>query len=199
MSEVAINNQGLQLLAELERTGAITDTSLVLPPDLTYDQYDALACMFGQIHRQTAFLLGDLLNYGEKVYGHTYAQASASTGLAEQTLMNYASVCSRIPRSRRRKQLAFSVHAEVASLPPREQEVWLTKAVDEGWTRSILREELAPVRAAVALGVSESLNGPVPAERVVPAPEFIPPAGESHICQCLTCGRYHRSDRDVEE
>lgn len=223
--EPSETGQGIRLLAKLEQSGAVTETSLTLPPDLPFDQYEALARMFGQLHRTSAWLLGDLLNYGEKVYGETYTQASEATGLAEQTLMNYASVCGRVPRSRRRKTLPFSVHAEVASLPPAEQEMWLKRAASEKWTRGRIREELAPQRAMAMIaevekreerrailagdevsGVAVSLELHVPeangshepqsanADRV----EVLPPeVGDVHICQCVRCGRYHRTDVDV--
>lgn len=195
--------QGLQLLVELERTGAITETSLQLPPDTPFDQYESLAYMFGRVHRQSAWVLGDLLNFGERAYGEKYAQAEAATGLAKQTLENYCSVCSRVPRSRRRKSLAFSIHAEVASLPPVEQTEWLAKAAKEGWRRGRIREELAPMRAAADLEIAEKraarqamLNGdPEP----LPVIEEVPPAAASHICQCQKCGRYHRDDVDIAE
>lgn len=192
MSEVSIPSKGLQLLAELERAGAITETSLSLPPGISYDKYEALVTMFGQLHRTSAWLLGDALNYGEKVYGETYTQAAIWTGLSEHTLANYASTCGRLPRSRRRKNLPFSIHAEVAWLTPEEQDDWLERASSSGWTRSIMREELAPMRAAKELELSRSKRSPQGADC-----EIIPPA-VSHICQCFTCGRYHRDDLDVD-
>jgi hypothetical protein len=188
--------QGMKLLVELEQSGAITETSLVLPPDVPYDQYEALAYMFGRVHRQTAWVLGDLLNYGEKAYGEKFSQAEAATGLAKSTLENYSSVCNRIPRSRRRKGLAFSIHAEVASLSPKEQTEWLGKAASEGWKRGRVREELAPLRRAVELSEEERrvaraaiLNGARPVE-------VLPP---TRLCACLSCGRIHRNDMDVPD
>lgn len=191
MSTVLPSN-GLQLLAELERTGAITPTSLTLPPGVSFDRLEALITMVGQVHRQSAWVLGDALNYAELSYGEMYAQAHVWTGLAEQTLMNYASVCGRVPKSRRRGELPFSVHAELASLPAKEQKEWLEKASKGGWTRSVLRVELAPVRA---LQVQARTNHtPPPIEVLPPAVEV-----ESHLCHCHTCGRSHRSDVDVTE
>lgn len=133
---------GIELLAELEKAGAVNATSLVLPPELPWDQYEALAAMFGQLHRTSSWLIGDLLNFGEKVYGEKYTQAAVLTGLADQTLMNYASVCAHVPRSRRRATLPFSVHAEVAYKTPQEQEEWLKKAVENRWTRAQLRDAM---------------------------------------------------------
>jgi hypothetical protein len=194
---MSVPSQGLQLLSELEKAGAITETSLTLPPDIPYDRYEALVTMFGQLHRTSAWLLGDALNYGEKVYGETYAQATVWTGLAEQTLTNYASVCGRIPRSRRRRELPFSVHAEIASLEPEQQKEWLKKASEKQWTRSILRDELAPMRAAKQLEESREKREKESSLQI--QAENLPPAVASHICHCTTCGRAHRSDLDVEE
>lgn len=214
MSELELfdpSYRGLQMLAELERTGAITETSLQLPPDVDWDVYESLAYLFGRIHRQSAWVIGDLLNYGEAVYGEKYAQAAESTGLAQSTLENYCSVCNRVPRSRRRKQLAFSIHAEVASLSPTEQTEWLSKAAREGWKRGRIREELAPRRAAAALeqqrkheARQEMLHPTPPAPIITDSgAEVFPPAVEPelapHICHCFVCGRDHRDDVDVTE
>lgn len=195
MTDIVVHSVGLQLLAELEKAGAITETSLTLPPDTSYDRLEALITMFGQLHRTSAWVLGDALNHAERVYGETYVQASVWTGLAEQTLQNYASVCGRVPRSRRRKELPFSVHAEIASLEPDEQKEWLAKASKERWTRSILRDELAPLRAERQLENSRKQRDLPPEPPIID----VTPAVESHICQCLSCGRFHRSDVDVEE
>lgn len=216
--------ESLGLLAELEKLGIATKTALILPPDLPFDQYEAMAAMIGEFQRQSTWLLGDLLNYGEKVYGETYSQAAAATGLAEQTLMNYASVCGRVPRSRRIRGLAFSIHAEVASLPAQEQTMWLKRAVKEGWSRGRIREELSIARGRIEIppppareiGTGFVPDAPVdsvfepelgqpdrngsPQLRTAAPTEVLPPAvGEVHICQCVACGRYHRTDQDVVE
>lgn len=188
MSEMAVPSHGLQLLSELEKSGAITETSLNLPPDIPYDRWEALVTMFGQLHRTSAWLLGDALNYGDKVYGETYVQASVWTGLAEQTLINYASVCGRIPRSRRRRDLPFSLHAEVASLEPQEQKEWLKKASAGQWTRSVLRAELAPLRSARELDTGQK-SGQKSQPANAGQEEVVPLAVASHICHCSVCGR----------
>ena len=45
--------------------------------------------MLGQLHRTSSWLIGDLLNHIERVYGETYAQAAEATGLSKGALMNY--------------------------------------------------------------------------------------------------------------
>lgn len=159
-------SHGLQLLAQLEQAGAITSTALVLPPDTTYDECEALAAMFGQLHRTSSWLIGDLLNHIERVYGETYAQAAEATGLSKGALMNYTSVCAHIPRSRRRPKVPFSTHMEVAYLEPAEQDRWLKEADKQGWTKEQLR-----------------------AARKAESQELLPP--EEHECHCPRCGNVH--------
>src|SRR5437773_11374746 len=77
------------------------------------------------VERNAQFWLGDLLNYGQHAYGAKYA---ASLGLPRQTLENYAFVARNVQFSRRRENLPFSVHAEVAALAPKDQIHWLRKA-----------------------------------------------------------------------
>jgi hypothetical protein len=69
--------------------------------------------------------LGDWLNRGEKRFGETYVQAIDETGMAYQTLANIKWVASAIDVSRRRENLTWKHHAEVAKLPPDAQDVWL--------------------------------------------------------------------------
>ena len=97
--------------------------------------------MFGQLHRTSSWLIGDLLNHIERVYGETYAQAAEITGLSKGALMNYTSVCAHIPRSRRRPKVAFSTHMEVAYLEPAEQDRWLKEAEKHKWTKEELRAQ----------------------------------------------------------
>jgi hypothetical protein len=161
--------EGMRLLTQLEEAGAITRTALILPADTTYDECEALAYMLGEMHRRSAWMIGDLLNHVERVYGETYAQAALATGLSEGTLMNYTSTCQRIPRSRRKPGLHFSTHVEVAYMEPAEQDRWLGEALERGYTRKELRE---------AINAERDGN-----------PDILTPAGDS--CVCPTCGREH--------
>lgn len=180
----------LALLFDLRRTGVLTDTGVEIDRDLTYDQVESLIAMFGHIREITTWAIGDLLNYSAKRWGEKYSQMTTLTELAPQTLMNYASVCGNIPKSRRRMRLSFSHHETVQFLPPKEQRQILKRAEEEQWTRSRMRDEVAPLRAA--------LNGGQSADADSGKVEILPPAGETHLCRCGACGRWHRRDEDVE-
>lgn len=137
---------GLAFLAFLEERGVVTitgiDTQKFAELGVSYAEFEGLLGMFGKLHRTSAWLIGDALNHGERAYPQEYVQAAEATGLAEQTLMNYKSVCKAVPRSRRKPNLPFSVHAEVMKLSPAEQKQWLDRADKEQWPRGRLREEL---------------------------------------------------------
>ena len=85
---------------------------------------------------------GDWLAFGEGAYGEEAFQALER---ADKTLANWASVCRGIEPSRRRENIDFSKHAEVAPLPPDAQERVLDRIEAEdatvGRAREMVREE----------------------------------------------------------
>jgi hypothetical protein len=160
MTEVATSG-GFELLAELERDGSITDVGLVLRREFTAAQYEALAVACGRMHRASAWTIGDLANHCDRddVDGLSYEQIAEATGLAFQTVQNYASIARRVPRSRRRVGLPMSTHQAVSKLPPAKQKELLSRAVKEDWPRSRMREELDAL---------EEENGAAPRQHVIP-------------------------------
>jgi hypothetical protein len=140
----ALAQNTVQLLAALEQAGAVIDNGLFLPPDLEYETYESIGAMLGALHQASSFLVGDYLLYGEYTYGEKYTQASLLLGLSPQTLANYSSIAKRVPPGRRRVGVSFSIHGEVASLPPELQEHWLTIAANEQLTKQEIRDRLRP-------------------------------------------------------
>jgi hypothetical protein len=123
--------------------GAVwTATSLELPSDLVFTDYERVLWALTGARNMAAWGLGDAINFGERVYGEKYAQAIDATRLSESTLQGYAYVARRIPRSRRRSDLSFSHHAEVASLAPQDRERWLLRAAAERLSVAVLRHHL---------------------------------------------------------
>jgi hypothetical protein len=86
--------------------------------------------------------LGDWLRYGTARWGEKYVEASRITGLEPKTLRNIVYVASAFELSRRRDNLTWSHHAEVAGLKEHEQEMWLERAIVERLSQSDLRIEL---------------------------------------------------------
>lgn len=139
----------VQLLLDLEASGAVTPTSLTLPEDLDYDRYVALGTFLGALKSRSNFYLGDWLIFGEGTFAERWSQACEATGLAEQTLLRVMTVCRNVVASRRRERLSFSVHAAVSGLGAREQKAWLTKAERNGWGYAELRSHMKAARTEV--------------------------------------------------
>ncbi|MEU3054371.1 LmbU family transcriptional regulator [Streptomyces griseus] len=86
--------------------------------------------------------IADWLVYGESQFHDRYYEAIKQTSLSYQTLRNYTWVARNFPMPRRRHNLSFSHHLEVVSLDQPEQDYWLRKAEEFGWSRNKLRGEL---------------------------------------------------------
>jgi len=120
----------------------LTRTSLALPDDLPFDDWQRLGTTLKDIEKSVQWWIGDWLNFGERRYGETYAQAVDATDYEAGTLRNAKWVASKVEMSRRRDNLSFSHHQEVAPLEPGEQDEWLDKALGGAWKRSELRKEM---------------------------------------------------------
>jgi hypothetical protein len=119
----------------------------VLPRPLPFEAWLAVGTQLAEVAASWAWCLGDWLAYGQAAYAGRYQEAIERTGLEYQTLRNYAWVARRFELSRRRDTLSFGHHAEVAALPEPEQDYWLRKAEEFGWSTIRLRRE---VRASLA-------------------------------------------------
>lgn len=118
----------------------LTPTALILPPNLSFETWDEYGMRLRGLVSATSWLWGDWLNYGEDTYNERYSQALLASDLSYQTLRNSAYVCRHVSRERRRPELSFSIHAEVASLDEADQELLLNEAVATGLSRSEMRE-----------------------------------------------------------
>lgn len=148
-----------------------TPTGLVVRGSPTFEEWEECGSILAQLQRRIHWWIGDWLNYGEGAYGEKYAQALDETGYSYSTLATDKWVAKKIGLSRRRENLRFSHHREVAGLPPPEQEKWLDKAEKEDLGPKDLRREIRRGRAEtgaddivvlsvnMVFGVPSSLNG----------------------------------------
>lgn len=123
-----------------------TRVGLQLPARLTYDRWEKAGQRIFQIADSSAWCLGDWLVYGQEQYADRYQAGAEAAGLDYQTLRNYAWVARHFELGRRREALSFGHHAEVASLPPAEADVWLDRAEQHSWSRNQLRATLRESR-----------------------------------------------------
>jgi hypothetical protein len=119
-----------------------------LRPGMSFREWTALGCRLGHVSSASAWALGDWLLFGQRSFRQRYRTALQETNLDYQTLRNYAWVAGRFDPARRRAGLSFQHHAELASMPEPEQELWLQRAETEHWSRNELRRRLSLQRSS---------------------------------------------------
>jgi hypothetical protein len=151
----------------VDRVALTKRTALSLPENLPLDSWKQIGEQIHVISDASAWWIGDWLRFGRDKYPDRYKRAIGETSLEYQTLRNYAWVAGRFDASRRRDRLSFQHHLEVAALPQDQQDLWLERAEQSGWSRNDLRAELRCYRddpAAQPLPMA-AVQLRVPAER----------------------------------
>jgi len=116
-----------------------TTTALTLPQETTFEEWQEWGNRLSRVERSVMWWIGDWCHFGKREYGDV-AKMALESDYAHQTWKNAASVSGRIEKYRRRYLLSWTHHAEVASLPPAQQDKLLDEAEKKGWsTRDIKR------------------------------------------------------------
>ncbi|MFE1457974.1 LmbU family transcriptional regulator [Streptomyces sp. NPDC058735] len=116
-----------------------TKMGLQMPPGMAYDEWERAGRLLAGVLDSSSWWLGDWLVYGKDHYTDRYQRGIRAAGLSYQTLRNYAWVARRFDLTRRRPALSFQHHAELASMPVEEQDLWLDRAEQRQWTTKQLR------------------------------------------------------------
>jgi hypothetical protein len=120
----------------------VTKSGLLFSNAPCLSSWEEIGRQIISISDSSTWWIADWLVYGENTFKDRYLEAIAKTGLNYQTLRNYAWVARRLGHSRRRDSLSFGHHSEVASLEAPEQDYWLRKAEELGWSRNELRRQV---------------------------------------------------------
>lgn len=152
MTTDLVTPPNIGLLAALESVGGVANgDGLSLPPDLPYDQYEAIGALLGYADRMLNWYLSDWLIYGEHHYGDKFWQAAEATGKSPETLKHIQNVGRAVPPQRRRTAtVGFWHHYEVASLP----------AVDQ--KRILIQAEVHKLTKMQVRGLAKEAKGEVP-------------------------------------
>jgi hypothetical protein len=147
------------------------------------EEWTAYGRKLGAVGRACGWWIGDWLNFGNAAYGEKYSRAARISRYDVQTLMNMAYVASRYEISRRRENISWSHHAELAAMPPDLQDQWLDRIAADRLTVKDLRAEIRRVKKVEARGLDEIAGA---TETVSPEPL----ADERYICP--RCGHTYR-------
>lgn len=123
-----------------------TRVGLQMPAGMAYDEWERAGRQLADVIDSSSWWLGDWLRYGKDHYTDRYQRGIRAVGLSYQTLRNYAWVSRRFDLTRRRPALSFQHHAELASMPVADQELWLDRAEQRQWTTKQLRSALRAAR-----------------------------------------------------
>jgi N6-adenosine-specific RNA methylase IME4 len=130
---------------------ALSPIGLQVEGDPTFEQWEAAGHFLQRIESGSTWWVGDWLRHGEgrPEWGEGYGRAIAVFNRDYQTLANYKSVAAKIEFSRRRENLSWAHHAEVAACEVAEQERLLDLAESKKLSREKLRLEVRKTRIAV--------------------------------------------------
>lgn len=118
---------------------------------LTRSEWESYGSRLGLVTKSSNWWLGDWVRFGQRHYNdHRFEFAARITGYDEQTLRNFAYVSGRCEFSRRRENLSWSHHAEVAPLEPAQQDRWLEDAATGRWSVRQLRERVRRERLSAS-------------------------------------------------
>jgi hypothetical protein len=155
--------------------------------DLEHPEWVAVGREFGARSRVSNWLIGDWIEYGTAKWGEKYVEASRITGYDVKSLRNIAYVARQVDLSRRRDELRWSHHAEVAGLEPQEQDRWLDRCLADRFSVADLRIELRSSQRATKTAADDDDQPDQPDQ----------PDGQGPSIACPHCGKAIPLDPDV--
>lgn len=145
------NKRPQEIATTLPRGCRVTAVSLDLPQTLSLTQWQEVGETLGRMERAVQWWIGDWVRFGAHRYGERHAHHIEATGLTYQGINGCQWVASTFELVRRRTNLSWSHHQEVAALEdPSEQDRLLDQAETKGWTRSQLRASVRALRRGLA-------------------------------------------------
>jgi hypothetical protein len=178
MGAGVVETAGKQLGTESKRQSSVPSLVAWSPgQDIDVRTWVKTGQRLGGMTRCSQWWLGDWVRYGNARWGEKYKEASRITGYDVQSLRNMAYVAGSIETYRRRDNLTWSHHAEVAPLDPEEQDRWLKLAETERMSVADLRIELRSARRVEGRSPSRARRAQLPSSKVTCprcSHEFVP-------------------------
>lgn len=119
----------------------MTPRGLEVPPDVTDAELREVGQIIGRLESAMQWVIGDLYNTSEALWGERAAAIAESWGIEPKTAREYGYVCRKLS-IRMDKPLRFGHHQVVAALEPEQQRAWLEYALVEGLSVAKLRAAL---------------------------------------------------------
>jgi site-specific DNA-methyltransferase (adenine-specific) len=113
--------------------------SLTFDPRTPYEEWEKDTRALLDLARGIQWLAGDALAFGEAAFGERASQVLDPDRYSWESVSRMARTSKAIPPGRRRAGVSYSVHAEVAALPPPQQEALLDHAEEHRSTEAEVR------------------------------------------------------------
>jgi N6-adenosine-specific RNA methylase IME4 len=137
-------------LPRIELPGTLTPVSLELPRNLSAEEWALVGSKLSAIHGAAQWWLGDWVRYGDNKYGEKYAQYIDAIGLDYQTIADAKWMVGKFEFSRRRENLSWSHHREVAPFDPPTQDELLDVAEEREMDRKEFRDYIRLYKQGLA-------------------------------------------------
>lgn len=133
--------------SDLNETFVLTPRGLQINGTPTFAEWAAYGQTLWDMRSAIQWAIADWIAYGEHAYGDKYTQAMEETKISYRTLANYVWVATKFPVSRRRENLSFAHHQELAAvIDPAIQDEILDRAATEKLGRDTVRELAKPFK-----------------------------------------------------
>jgi len=133
----------------------ITPTGLTINGEPTKEDHLKIARGVKFAENAVHWVTDDLAKTWKQSWG-MYDELEKATGFTTQTLEIDKHVAIRIENFRRRKNLKFGHHQNVASLEPDQQDYWLERAEEEGWSVQEMRQQIKGGKPHVAQNAGDN-------------------------------------------
>ena len=128
-------------LAKIDNYCELGKTSLTFKREVTQEEWSTVFNSLKMVEGCVQFWIGDCLAYREQKWG-MYDDVSKESGYDKKTLRDIKRVSENVESVRRKTDLSFSHHLEVATLEPEKQIEFLDKASKEKLSVRELRNEI---------------------------------------------------------
>ncbi len=139
----------------------LTATGCTVDGKPSFPEHEGVGDFIRRSHQASGWWLADWLKYGESRpdFREQLEAMLDAAQISMKTAQNVKSIGAKVEPSRRREDVEFSTHAEVAALTPDEQTHWLGKTATEGWTRTELRQNIRAAKRTKVLDGQAVLEG----------------------------------------
>lgn len=150
MQQTAVRASEPETLPEFPSWCKRTQIDLSIKGRVRFDDWEALKSQLTGAEKGAPWWIGDWLVFGEEHFGEEYAQVidpddeekRETKQISGETLRVYGWVAAKVSRVRRRTNLSWGHHREVAPQEPELQTAWLALAEQEGWSVHALRKAI---------------------------------------------------------